>query len=48
MKSIPQIHCGTKSLKFMATQVVKYGINDKKNNAKDIDQINYQLISKSY
>ena len=39
MKSIPYMHCGTKSWKFMATYVVKYGISDKKNNAKDMDQI---------
>ena len=39
IKSIPYKHCGTKSLKFMATKVVKYGINDKKNNPTDIDQI---------
>ena len=39
IKSIPYKQFGTKSLKFIATKVVKYGINDKKNNPNDMDQI---------
>lgn len=44
MKSKPYKKQGTNELGFNATNVVKYGISDKKNNASPIDQITFGLI----
>ena len=44
MKSKPYKKQDTNELGFNATNVVKYGISDNKNNASPIDQITFELI----